>query len=72
MVVAKQAAKPFATFDVVLREADFLARINQAIAQSLIISFSLIIFQELADNRAKHLLAEKRSFSRGTLPWHFS
>ena len=53
IIVSKQAAKPFAAFDVALHEADFLARIDQSIAQSLMVSFSVIMFQELSDSRAK-------------------
>ena len=64
MVVAKQTTKPFAAFDLALHEADFLPWIYQLIVQSLMISLSMIMFQELADSggnrRAKGTHPPKR------------
>ena len=65
IVVSKQAAEPLATFDLALRLADFLTWINQLIAQSLMVSFSMIMFQELADSRAKRRLAEEDEPRKG-------
>jgi hypothetical protein len=44
IVVAKQAAKPFAAFDLALHEADFLPWIDQLIVQLLVISLSMIMY----------------------------
>ena len=65
IIVSKQAAKPFAAFDVALHEADFLTWINQLIAQSLMVPLSVIVFQELADSRAKRRLAEEDEPRKG-------
>ena len=62
MVIPQQAANPFAALDLALCPANFLTWINQLIAQSLMVSLGVIMFQELADSGAKHLLAEENHF----------
>ena len=62
VIVSQEAAEPRAALDLAPRLADFLTWINQLIAQSLMVPLSVIVFQELADSGAKHLLAEKDHF----------
>jgi len=59
VIVSQEAANPLAALDLALRLAEFLTWINQLIAQSLMVSLSVIMFQELADSSAQHLLTEE-------------
>jgi hypothetical protein len=65
VIVSQEAAESLATFDLALRLADFLTWINQLIAQSLMVPLSVIMFQELADSRAKRRLAEEDKPRKG-------
>ena len=65
VIVSQETAESLATFDPALRLADFLTWINQLIAQSLIVTLSVIMFQELADSRAKRRLAEEDEPRKG-------
>ena len=65
VIVSQEAAESLATFDLALRLADFLTWINQLIAQSLMVPLSVIMFQELADSRAKRRLAEEDEPRKG-------
>ncbi len=65
VIVSQETAEPLAALDLALRLADFVTWINQSISQSLMVPLSVIMFQELADSGAKHLLAkEDHSFQR--------
>ena len=65
VIVSQEAAESLATSDLALRLADFLTWINPLIAQSLMVPLSVIMFQELADSRAKRRLAEEDKPRKG-------
>ena len=62
VIVSQETAEPLAALDLALRLADFVTWINQSISQSLMVPLSVIMFQELADSGAKHLLAKEDHF----------
>ena len=49
IVVEKQSAEPFAACDRALAGTDFILRIEQPIAQALMVPLVVIVFKELAD-----------------------
>ena len=59
IVVTQEPAEPLAALNLALRAADFAVRIDQLIAQALVISLFVIMIEELMDRPAEHLVAEK-------------
>ena len=59
MVVPQQTAEPLVALDLTILPANFITRRDDLVVESLVISLSVIMFQELADGGAKHLLAEE-------------
>lgn len=59
VIVSQEAANPFPALDLALRLAHFLTWLYQLIPQSLVVSFGMIVFQELSDRGTKHLLTEE-------------
>ena len=52
IVVSQHAAETFATLDVTLVSADILARLDDPVIKALMVSFSMIMFQELPNSIA--------------------
>ena len=62
MVVPQQTAESLVALDLTILPANFITRRDDLVVESLVISLSVIMFQELADGGAKHLLAEEYHF----------
>ena len=53
VVVAQQTAKPRAALDLTIVLADSSTRLDDLVAQSLVISFAVIMSQKFSDSRAQ-------------------
>ena len=62
MVVPQQAAESLVALDLTILPANFITRCDDLVVEALVISFLVIMLQELADSGAKHLLAEEDHF----------
>lgn len=59
MIVLEQSAKPLSTFDLSVNASDFFTRLNDRVAQSLVIALMLVVLQELIDRIAHRTLPEE-------------
>ena len=62
MVIAKQTTESLVALDLTILPANFIARCDDLVVEALMVSLAVIMFQELADSGAKHLLAEEDHF----------
>ncbi len=62
MVVAKQTTESLVALDFTILPANFITRCDDLVVEALMVSLSVIMFQELADSGAKHLLTEEDQF----------
>ncbi len=59
MIVAKHATKPFATLDLTIALANFVARLDDLIVQALVISLSVIMNNEFIAGISQRTLTEE-------------
>jgi hypothetical protein len=59
VVVLQKPVKPFTTLNVAIGSADVVARIDQLVAQRLVISFAMIMEEELAYSISQRSLTEE-------------
>ena len=55
----EQTTESFVTSDVTVRPANFVARLNQSIAQALVIPFRVIVLEELTNGSSRSFLPEE-------------
>jgi hypothetical protein len=49
MVILQQPSQPFPTLDLAGNLADLVARLNELIVESLVISFAVVVLEESGD-----------------------
>ena len=59
VVVPQHAAEPFAADDFTVGSTDFVARIDQFIAEPLMVSFAVKMCEEFIDGLSQRVLAEE-------------
>ncbi len=59
MIVAKHATKSFATLDLAITLANFVTRLDDLIAQALVISLSVIVDNEFVTSISQRTLTEE-------------
>ncbi len=66
MVVSQQTAEALTALDLTVALTNFFIRLDDLVAKALMISFLVIMKNELADGAAEHVLTEE-DHSRQTL-----
>ncbi len=59
MIVSQHASEPLVTIDLAFTLADVIVRLDDFVADALVVSFLMIMEQIFAGSIAKHVLAEK-------------
>lgn len=59
MIVLEKSTESFTTFDLSTDQSNFLARFDQLVAQSLMVSFSMEMVQVAGDGSSQRPLAEE-------------
>ena len=67
MVVAKQPTETLSTCDRPFSDARFFDGIDQAVTETLVVSFVVIEFHKLVDRRTKRVLAEEDHANQAAL-----
>ncbi len=59
MIVSQQAAEALTALDLTVVLANFFIRLDDLVAKALVISFLVIVKNELANGAAEHVLTEE-------------